>query len=142
MFHPEQGLRPFDRQHLHLVDDLLTLVVPLARITLRVLVGEHVGGRVNHRTGHIVLAGNETDRAVLATTLLFDQPGDLRIGIGKSGVQGGRLGHPSSVEVRDAPHTRASLTSGVTGPCLSTTGLNPVTSTTVDGSPPGLDPSR
>jgi hypothetical protein len=45
----EQGLGPLDRQGLHLVDDAAALVVPPARVSLGVLVGEDRAGGRHHR---------------------------------------------------------------------------------------------
>src|SRR4030095_6420988 len=83
----EQRLRPFDGELLNLVDDLLTLVVAPAGITLGVLIGQYGSGRFKNGPGDVVLARDQADFLCLPATLRVDQPGDLRVVLGKAGKE-------------------------------------------------------
>ena len=82
----EQRLGPVDRDRLDLVDDLLALVVALARVALGVLVREDAAGGLEHGGGHVVLAGDQPDGLALSVLLGIDQAGDLGVGAGQLGV--------------------------------------------------------
>src|SRR5215469_16765120 len=64
---------------LDLVDDLLALVIPPARVALRVLVGEDAAGGFEHGHGDIVLRWDQPDRVPLPTRLSLDELRDLRV---------------------------------------------------------------
>ena len=66
---PNSALRALDRQRLDLVDDLLALVVALARVALGVLVGEHRAGRLEHGRRDVVLRRDQAHRVALALVL-------------------------------------------------------------------------
>ncbi len=63
---------PLDRYDLGLVDRLAAGVVPLARVTLGIFVGEHRALRLEHGWRSVVLAGYEVDLALLAAELVGD----------------------------------------------------------------------
>src|SRR2546426_5734555 len=84
MRYPEEPLRPLDRERLEAVDDLLALVVALARIALRVLVREHAPERLEHRARDVVLRRDQADRLRLSLKLGFEQQRNLGIGAAKS----------------------------------------------------------
>src|SRR5262249_17381056 len=94
---------------LDLVDDLLALVVALARIPLRVLVGQHRATGLEDRGGHVVLRRDEPDLLELAARLRVDQFRDLRIL--PLAMRGGRLVHGDLLGHCAAPGGR-----GSTGP--------------------------
>ena len=70
----EQLLQPVDGQLLHLVDDLAAAVVPPARISLGVLVGERRAHGVDDRPAGEVLARDQLQPVLLAPQLAVDQP--------------------------------------------------------------------
>src|SRR5215469_413236 len=76
---------------LDLVDDLLALVVPPARVALRVLVGEDAAGGFEHGHGDIVLRRDQPDRVPLPARLSLDELRDLRVSA--RDVRKGRLMH-------------------------------------------------
>ena len=94
----EQRLGALDRERLDLVDDLLALVVALARVALGVLVREHRAGRLEHRARDVVLRRDQPDRVALAAVLGGDQVGDL--GVGGAQVRVGGAGTCSLQVVR------------------------------------------
>ena len=73
----EELLGPVAGDVLDLVDDLVAAVVPLGRVALAVLVGEHRARGPQHRRRGEVLAGDELEGGVLALDLPVDQPEDL-----------------------------------------------------------------
>ncbi len=89
--HPEQRLRPRHRDRLDRVDELLALVVPLARVTLGVLVGQHRARGLEHGDRHVVLRRDQPELVLLAACLVVDQPRDLRVF--SVDVRDGRLVH-------------------------------------------------
>jgi hypothetical protein len=70
----EQRLGPLAGQVLDLVDDLVAPVVPLGRVALAVLVGEHRAGGPHDLGRGEVLAGDQLQGGVLALDLAVDQP--------------------------------------------------------------------
>ena len=66
---------------LGLVDDEVAAVVPLGRIALRVLVGEHRALRLEHGARREVLRRDQLDRRVLPLDLTADDVGDDRVGL-------------------------------------------------------------
>ena len=83
----EQLLRAVDRRLLDLVDDLAAAVVPLAGVTLRVLVRRDGAHRLEHRRPCEVLRRDQLDLATLALELLREQLGYLRIDLGEAGCR-------------------------------------------------------
>ena len=75
----EERLRAVDRERLDLVHELAAAVVPLARIPLGVLVGQHRALRLAHRARDPVLRRDELDPLVLAPRLGLDPARDVRI---------------------------------------------------------------
>ncbi len=69
----EQRLHPVDRELFDRVDDRVAAVVPLARIALGVLVGEHRAGRGHHRRRGEVLARDQLEAGGLALDLALDE---------------------------------------------------------------------
>jgi hypothetical protein len=88
----EQRLGAIDAELLDLIDVLLALVVALAWIALAVLVGQHGAGGGEHRTGDVVLGGDQPDLVALAALLGGDQLGDFGIDSSERGLQGGMHG--------------------------------------------------
>ena len=74
-----------------LVDELVAAVVALARVALRVLVGEDRPDRPQHGRRREVLAGDELDRGVLPLLFARDDRRQLVVGIDV-----GRPGHQNS----------------------------------------------
>ena len=72
--------------------DLLALVVPLAGVTLGVLVGETRARRLHHRARRVVLARDEAHGVVLAMVLFGDEVRDFGIDLRKR-----RLAHARSM---------------------------------------------
>src|SRR5205807_2717246 len=97
--HAEQRLRPVPRDRLDLIDELLALVVTAARITLRVLVGQHAARRLEHGHRHVVLRRDEPGLLVLPPGLVVDEPGDLRVG-GLDGRDGRDVHWQTSSQMR------------------------------------------
>ena len=91
----EQLLGALDRERLGDVHELAAAVVALARIALGVFVGHHRALRLEHGARHDVLRGDQLDLVLLATELLRDRVGDLRIRFGErrgeEGIFRGRL---------------------------------------------------
>ena len=79
----EELLGALDRQRLGLVDELAAAVVAVAGIALRVLVGEHAAGRLQHRARHHVLGRDQLDLVLLAFQLAVDHAGELGIAFGQ-----------------------------------------------------------
>jgi hypothetical protein len=79
----EDLLRPVDRELLGDVHPLTAPVVALARIALRVLVGEDRAGRVEHRLRHEVLGSDHLEGPLLATQLAVQDPLDVRVDLGE-----------------------------------------------------------
>ncbi len=77
----EDLLRPLPRQLLHLVHVLAPAVIALSRIPLGVLVGQHRSGRLQHRLGDEVLAGDQLQVGVLAQRFFLYCVPDVGIGI-------------------------------------------------------------
>ncbi len=82
---PEELLGPLDGQRLGLVDELVAAVVALARVALRVLVGEDGAGGAQDGGRGEVLAGDELDGRVLPILLPGDDVEDLVVGFGFGG---------------------------------------------------------
>ncbi len=79
MLRAEERLRAVDRDLLDPIHELAAAVVPLARITLRILVGEDRTLRLAHRARDPVLRGDELQVVVLAPLLLRDPVCDVGI---------------------------------------------------------------
>jgi hypothetical protein len=108
----EQPFRPFDREALRHVDELAAAVVALARIALRVFVGENAGGSLQHGFRRKVLARDQLDLVLLTAELPADRGGDLGVGVGEAaGEEGSRRG------VDGLGHGHAQYPLGVVGPC-------------------------
>ena len=75
----EQLLRALDRKVLHDVHKLAAAVVTLARIALRVLVGEHAAHRHQDRFGYDVLGCDQLQVAALTVQLVLHCRADLGI---------------------------------------------------------------
>jgi hypothetical protein len=115
----EQLLGALDGQRLGLVDELAAAVVAVAGIALRVLVGEHAAGRLQHRARNHVLGRDQLDLVLLAFQLAVDHAGEIGIALSKRCREEARMrrrlapcgsGHriPASV---DTPERRAALIS-------------------------------
>ena len=79
----EQRFGAVDRQRLHLIDVLAAAVIALARIALRVLVGEdRAHGGQDGRAG-VVLRGDHLQRVALAGGLAPQGGGDIGVGGGQ-----------------------------------------------------------
>src|SRR5690606_32897578 len=76
----EQRLRPLDGELLDDIDELAATVVPLARKSLGVLVGQDRADGVQDRLAHVVLRRDELDTLALALLLAADRGRNLRIG--------------------------------------------------------------
>jgi hypothetical protein len=99
----EDGLGALDGERLDLVDELLALVVALARVALGVLVGQHRAGGLEHGGGDVVLRRDEAHLLELALGLAFDELSEFRIGSGK--VRDRRLVHGRASMVVGAAKT-------------------------------------
>ena len=75
----EELARPAAGQVLGLVDDLVAAVVALARVALRVLVGEHRPGGGHHRSRGEILRRDELQGGVLPLLLAPDDVEELAI---------------------------------------------------------------
>ena len=80
-----------DGERLGNVDELAPAVVPFARVTFRVLVGQHRAGRFEHSLADEVLGGDQLEPAVLSMHFLRDRPRDLGIRIGQRAPAGRRI---------------------------------------------------
>ena len=65
----EQSLGPIDRKLLRNIDIFTTAIPALARITFRVLVGQHAALRFHHRAAREIFRCNQLD--ILALPLFF-----------------------------------------------------------------------
>ena len=96
----EQLLHALDRQRLGHVHVLAAAVVALARITFRVLVGEHAALRLEHARAGVVLGGDQLDMVLLPAALVLDGLGQDLVVTGNARVAGehggflGRAGDP------------------------------------------------
>lgn len=79
MLDSEHLLGPVGGERLEPIDELLALVVPAARVALRVLVGEDAPHRLEHGARDVVLGRDQADRLRLSGDLISDQFGDRRI---------------------------------------------------------------
>src|SRR3954471_17395100 len=75
----EELFQSIDCALLDHVDELASAVVPLARESLRVLVGKRSSHRLEHGRRHEILARDELEAAPLARHLQIDKARDLRI---------------------------------------------------------------
>ena len=83
MLGAEELLGAIARQVLHHVGELAPAVVAPARVALGVLVGEDRAGRLQHRFGDKVLAGDHLQPFVLAESFVVNGCGNFRVGLGK-----------------------------------------------------------
>ena len=81
-FCAEQLLDPIDRQLLGDVHPFAAAVIALARITFRILVGEHRTLRLHHGRAGVVLRRDQFDMVFLALGLALDGGPQLGIGAG------------------------------------------------------------
>ncbi len=79
MLGAEQRPGALDGQRFRHIDELASAVVPLPRIALGVLVGEHRPGSLQHGLAHEVLGGDELQPCVLPVELVPNRPCDIRI---------------------------------------------------------------
>src|SRR6185369_4948396 len=77
--HAEQRLQARDGQVLDLIDDLLALVVTLARVSFAVLVGQNRAGRLEHGTRNVVLTRDQPELHRFPDLLFANQASDLRV---------------------------------------------------------------
>src|SRR4029078_8816424 len=80
----EERPGPVDRQLLDLVDDLAATVVPLARVSLRVLVRRHRADGLEDRRPCGVLRRDQLDLPALPRELVAEEGCDVRIDLGKA----------------------------------------------------------
>ena len=76
-------LGPVARQVLHHVGELAAAVVAASRVALGIFVGEDRAGRLQHRFGDKVLAGNHLQPLVLAEGFVVKGSGNFGVGLGK-----------------------------------------------------------
>ena len=118
----EELLGALDRQRLGLVDELAAAVVAVAGIALRVLVGEHGAGGLEHGARDEVLRRDQLDLVLLASELAADDAGELGIALGQGSrgedwrcgadaAPGGGSGHRLFHESVGTPEWRAALIS-------------------------------
>ena len=107
----EECLGPVDRQLLDLVDDLAAAVVPLARVSLGVLVRRHRADRLEDRRPREVLRRDQLDLAALPLELVAEERRDVRIDLGKA--RGAQFGegmsgddHAPTMLLQPASHLR------------------------------------
>ncbi len=81
-----------DGERLGDIDELAPAVVPFARVTFRVLVGQHGAGRFENGLADEVLRGDQLEPAVLSMHFLRDRPRDVGIRIGQRAPAGRRIG--------------------------------------------------
>ena len=81
----EQILRAVDGELLDLVDDLAAAVVPLARISLRVLVGGDGADRFEDGRPREVLRRDQLDLAALPVELAAEQTRDVGVDLVEPG---------------------------------------------------------
>ena len=98
----EERFRAVDRKLLADVDLLAAAVVAPAGVALRVLVGEHGSGGVQHRLRHEVLGGDHLERSLLARELAVEHLRDLGINLGeRRGLEVvGKFGHAGLLVAR------------------------------------------
>ena len=89
VFGAEQFLSSIARQILHHIRELATAVVALARISLRILVGEHRACGFEHGLADEILRANQLQALVLAAGVVVDSRGNLRIGFVQRAVHFG-----------------------------------------------------
>ena len=95
----EQLLGAFDGERLGDVDELAATVIALARITLRVLVGEHGPLGLEHPRRGEVLRGNQLDVGLLALALGLERLPQVLVEISDAHAAGiHRLGSVSRCE--------------------------------------------
>ena len=92
MIGAEKRFGTLDGQGLNRVDELLPLVVPPARITLGVLIGEHRARCLQHGARDVVFRGDETHLVCLALLFGVNQLRQLRIDLPQIGVMGRSAG--------------------------------------------------
>ncbi len=78
----EEFLHPVDGELFDVVDDRIAAVVPLAGVSLGVLVREHGTDGGHHGRGGEVLAGDQLDAGRLALDLTLDEAHHGEVGIG------------------------------------------------------------
>ena len=78
-----------DRELLDLVDDLLSLVVALARVALGIFVRQARSGGFHDRARGVVFARDEPQRLVLAAVFVVDEGGDGGVGGAEIGLEHG-----------------------------------------------------
>jgi hypothetical protein len=76
--------RPVARQVLHHIGVLAPAVVAPPRIALGVFIGEDGAGRLQHRFGNKVFAGNHLQPLVLAESFLVKGSSHIGVGLGES----------------------------------------------------------
>ena len=81
----EQAFQSGDCDLFDLIDDLLAFVIPLVRVALGVLVGEHRTRGLHDRARGVILARDEANLVVLEAVLLGDEARDVGIGFGNGG---------------------------------------------------------
>src|ERR1017187_10038029 len=91
----EDLLGALARQVLHHVGVLATAVITLARIALRVFVGEHAGGGFQHGLGSKILARDQLQLSVLTGGFVLNGIVDLRIHFGERAGHAFSFGHLS-----------------------------------------------
>ncbi len=77
----EDLLRALDRQRLRLVDEFASAVIPLAGVSLGVLVGQHRSRGFQDRFADEILGGDHLELVRLPLGLLPDDLVDLRVGL-------------------------------------------------------------
>ena len=70
-------------QVLHHVGILASAVVAAARVALSIFIGKDGAGRLKHRLGNKVFAGNHLQPLMLAQGFVVKSGGDFRISLGK-----------------------------------------------------------
>ena len=94
IFGLKELFRPSARQFLDHIGELTSTVIALARIALRILVGEDGPRGFEHGLAHEVLRGNQLQAFVLTASLVVDGGGNLRVCLGQATVHG-RIAHGS-----------------------------------------------
>ncbi len=121
---PKSDDGPLPGEVFDLVDDLVPAVVPPARVTLGVLVGEHRARGGEHRRRGEVLRRDQLQRGLLAAELLPEERRHLGVGgegglvaaheVPSAGVRGVAPGPPGSPGVV-APAARCAKSTDATG---------------------------